>query len=53
LKWPSGFYIYVKPLTPGSHTIEWTATWECSWGPMNEKMRYELNVLSGVAGLVE
>lgn len=48
-----GFYIYVKPLTPGSHTIEWTATWECSWGPMNENMRYELNVLSGVAGLVE
>jgi hypothetical protein len=48
-----GWYIYVKPLTPGNHTIEWTAAWECSWGPMSEDMRYELNVLSGVAGLVE
>jgi hypothetical protein len=48
-----GFYIFVEPLTPGNHTIEWTATWECSWGPMSENMRYELNVLSGVAGLVE
>ena len=44
-----GFYIYVKPLTPGLHTIEWTATWDCG----SEDVKYELDVLSGVAGLEE
>lgn len=47
-----GFYIYVKPLSPGLHTIEWTATWDCDGSPQNENMKYNLNVLPGVTGEV-
>jgi hypothetical protein len=43
-----GFYLYLNPLSPGSHTIEWTASWDCG----SENVRYELNVLNGVTGEV-
>jgi hypothetical protein len=42
-----GWYLYVKPLTPGSHRIEWTATWNCG----SEDVAYNLNVLATVPGL--
>jgi hypothetical protein len=49
-----GFYIYLKkPLAPGDHTIEWTATWDCFGEPFSENMKYNLNVLSGVSGQVD
>lgn len=44
-----GFYIYIKPLTVGEHTIEWTATWDCG----TENVKYDLNVLDGVTGEVQ
>jgi hypothetical protein len=25
-----GFYLYLRPLTPGEHIVEWTATWSAS-----------------------
>lgn len=48
-----GFYIYVKPLDAGEHTIEWTATWDCDGSPNSENMKYNLNVLTGVSGEVQ
>lgn len=58
-----GFYIYLKkPLAPGEHTIEWTATWDCPGfqtpdDPLppviSENVVYYLNVLTGVAGEVQ
>ena len=52
-----GFYIYVKSLDVGEHTIEWTATWDCDFGegpePLSENVRYDLNVLTGVSGEVQ
>jgi hypothetical protein len=50
-----GFYIYVKPLAPGLHTIAWTATWDCSFDPMlfSENVLYKLTVLTGVSGEVD
>jgi len=55
-----GFYIYLKPLSTGSHTVEWTATWDCDFDfdgtysdVMSENIKYELNVLSGVSGQVQ
>jgi hypothetical protein len=51
-----GFYIYVKPLNVGEHTIEWTASWDCGGGPgalNSENMKYSLNVLPGVTGEVQ
>jgi hypothetical protein len=48
-----GFYLYLEPLRPGSHTIEWTATWDCSFGAFSENIKYNLTVLTGVAGEVE
>ena len=51
-----GFYLYVRPLAPGRHTIEWTATWDCDFGnglqPFSENVSYTLNVLRGVSGQV-
>lgn len=55
-----GFYIYVKPLDVGEHTIEWTASWDCgeideSGEPVlnSENMKYDLTVLPGVTGEVQ
>jgi hypothetical protein len=52
-----GLYIYLRPLRPGKHTIEWTATWTCNFGdgptPFTENIRYNLTVLDTVPGLVE
>ena len=55
-----GFYIYLKPLATGSHTVAWTATWNCDFDldgtysdVFNENVKYELNVLSGVSGQVQ
>lgn len=45
-----GFYMYVKALEPGPHTIHWTATWDCNFGVGSEDITYELTVLPGVAG---
>lgn len=44
-----GFYIYVKPLAPGDHTIEWTATWDCG----SQNVKYHVYVLEGVTGEVQ
>ena len=52
-----GFYLYLRPLAPGSHTISWTATWDCDFGngpiTFSERVSYTLNVLSGVSGEVK
>lgn len=52
-----GFYIYVKPLEPGEHTVEWTASWVCDFGAgpevKSEDVAYTLTVLEGVSGQVE
>jgi hypothetical protein len=51
-----GLYIYLRPLRPGKHRIEWTATWTCDFGdgptPFTENIRYNLTVLPTVPGLV-
>jgi hypothetical protein len=50
-----GYYIYVQPLEPGPHTIEWTASWDCTGGTgdlNSENIKYNLNVLPGVTGEV-
>jgi hypothetical protein len=49
-----GFYVYLKPLPTGNHTLAWTATWNCDFGPgvFNQNVTYNLNVLSGVSGQV-
>jgi hypothetical protein len=52
-----GFYLYLRPLAPGSHTISWTATWDCDFGngpiTFSERVSYTLNVLSGVSNEVK
>jgi hypothetical protein len=48
-----GFYIYVNPLAPGEHTIEWMATWDCDGTPTSENVKYNLDVLTGVSGEVQ
>lgn len=50
-----GFYIYLRPLAPGRHTVAWTATWDCTFSlkPLSENISYTLDVLSGVTGEVE
>jgi hypothetical protein len=54
-----GFYLYLKPLPVGEHTIAWTATWDCNFDdtpesePQSENITYNLKVLSGVTGLEE
>jgi hypothetical protein len=49
-----GFYLYIKPLRPGSHTIEWKATWDCDFGggpeEHSENVMYNLTILNGVSG---
>jgi hypothetical protein len=47
-----GFYIYLNPLRPGPHTIEWTGTWDCDGSATTESVKYDLNVLTGVTGEV-
>jgi len=41
-----GVYLYVKPLTTGTHTVAWTASWNCG----AQDISYTLTVLPGVAG---
>jgi hypothetical protein len=48
-----GFYIYISPLPPGPHTIEWTGSWDCNGSATTENMKYNLNVLTGVTGEVQ
>ncbi len=42
-----GFYLYLRPLPPGEHVVEWTATWDCPQFPepeFSENVRYTLIV---------
>lgn len=48
-----GFFLYPRPLAPGSHIIAWTAAWDCDFGagpqPFSENVSHTLNILSGGA----
>lgn len=44
-----GLYLYVKPLTPGRHKIQWKGAWDCG----SQDITYYLTVLPGVSGLVK
>jgi hypothetical protein len=52
-----GYYLYLHPLHLGAHTIEWTATWDCTFGGVqsafSEIVKYNLKVLPGVPGQVD
>lgn len=42
-----GYYLYLRPLPPGEHVVEWTATWDCpQFDPQeqSENVRYILTV---------
>ncbi len=44
-----GFYLYLRPLALGAHTVEWTATWDCPQFDLSERsknVRYNLIVRS-------
>lgn len=45
-----GFYIYLRPLAPGHHTVAWEAAWVCSFGEFSENVSYTLEVLPGITG---
>ena len=48
-----GIYIYVEPLKTGPHTIAWTGSWNCGGATNYQNIQYNLNILSGVPGLVQ
>ena len=48
-----GYYMLLKPLSPGSHSIAWTATWTCPFGSFSEDIRYNLQVFGGIRPGVE
>ena len=45
----AGYYLFVKPLPPGEHTISWRATWSCPFSeePFMEDITYHLTVAPG------
>jgi hypothetical protein len=42
----SGYYLFVNPLSPGSHTIHWTASMTCpNLGNIQQDVRYTITVV--------
>ena len=39
-----GLYLFLRPLSPGDHTIRWTATQECPFGSFTQDVTYNLKV---------
>jgi hypothetical protein len=45
-----GYYLFLNPLSPGSHTIHWEAAWVCPFGSFTENVTYTLTVRPGRKG---
>ena len=45
----SGYYIFLPPLPPGEHVIDWSATWSRPFGedPFTEDVIYDITLSSG------
>lgn len=43
-----GYYVYLRPLTPGEYIVAWTAAWDCDSGDgfeeLSENVRYHITV---------
>jgi hypothetical protein len=44
-----GYYLLLTPLSPGQHTLSWTAAWTCPFGDFKENVTYHLTVTPGVS----
>lgn len=40
-----GYYLFLRPLPPGEHTIHWMAQWMCFGRSFSENVTYQLNVV--------
>jgi hypothetical protein len=40
----SGYYLFLNPLKPGSHTIEWNVTAPCGTGDIQQNIHYDITV---------
>jgi hypothetical protein len=40
-----GYYLFLAPLPPGEHVIQWSGAWVCPFGPSSQDVTYVLTVL--------